>query len=498
MSTQQVTFEFRRGTAAQWVAANPTLSSGEPGYETDTGNLKIGNGSTSWTGLGYINGGGVIGTPSQLAIYGGNGGPTGSTNLTYSNSTGLNINNGLSVNGGTAVFNNGLNVSNGLNVNTQPLTLSTNNVIQLSQSGVGTPGVNVSSSAYNGSFTFGPTGPAIYRNGAKALEVNQNNTVVVNNGMNVAGGMYLQGASHFTDRLTLDSGLAASGPTATFGVGGLISSGHSRFTNGLAVDNAQLQANAGMTVSNAPLSLASNNSIQLTQSGVGTPGVNVNASTYNGSFTFDQTGPSIYKNGSKTFGISNDTTFDTFSQLRPYGNINLSQGSWLLPGVQNIKGNTIDMNQALWPLKSQSFNFCDFTSSFAGQTGPLAGGGTVFGNLTGIFNLLLDDSRPHHVNVCISGLGYTSSTSFIQANFAGRVSYIADVYVMGSGVTGSQAVYEVNTLRATSIGPGAAAPTSANSFYLNPNGGNWYFMCNIPAGYFIDQSSITMSMTMIV
>lgn len=366
MSTQQVTFEFRRGTAAQWVAANPTLSSGEPGYETDTGNLKIGNGSTSWTGLGYINGGGVIGTPSQLAIYGGNGGPTGSTNLTYSNSTGLNINNGLSVNGGTAVFNNGLNVSNGLNVNTQPLTLSTNNVIQLSQSGVGTPGVNV------------------------------------------------------------------------------------------------------------------------------------NASTYNGSFTFDQTGPSIYKNGSKTFGISNDTTFDTFSQLRPYGNINLSQGSWLLPGVQNIKGNTIDMNQALWPLKSQSFNFCDFTSSFAGQTGPLAGGGTVFGNLTGIFNLLLDDSRPHHVNVCISGLGYTSSTSFIQANFAGRVSYIADVYVMGSGVTGSQAVYEVNTLRATSIGPGAAAPTSANSFYLNPNGGNWYFMCNIPAGYFIDQSSITMSMTMIV
>ncbi len=45
--------QIRRDTAANWTSANPTLSQGEQGYETDTGKLKIGNGSTAWTSLGY-------------------------------------------------------------------------------------------------------------------------------------------------------------------------------------------------------------------------------------------------------------------------------------------------------------------------------------------------------------------------------------------------------------------------------------------------------------
>jgi hypothetical protein len=48
--------KLRRDTAANWTAANPILSSGEPGVETDTGKLKIGNGSTSWNTLPYISG----------------------------------------------------------------------------------------------------------------------------------------------------------------------------------------------------------------------------------------------------------------------------------------------------------------------------------------------------------------------------------------------------------------------------------------------------------
>ena len=39
-----VTIKTRRGTAAEWSAANPTLAAGEPGYETDTGILKYGDG----------------------------------------------------------------------------------------------------------------------------------------------------------------------------------------------------------------------------------------------------------------------------------------------------------------------------------------------------------------------------------------------------------------------------------------------------------------------
>jgi hypothetical protein len=49
-------FQLRRGTAAEWTSANPTLYAGEPGFETDTGKLKIGTGSTAWDGLSYVNG----------------------------------------------------------------------------------------------------------------------------------------------------------------------------------------------------------------------------------------------------------------------------------------------------------------------------------------------------------------------------------------------------------------------------------------------------------
>lgn len=45
--------QVRRDTAANWTSVNPTLASGEIGFETDTGKLKVGTGSTSWTSLLY-------------------------------------------------------------------------------------------------------------------------------------------------------------------------------------------------------------------------------------------------------------------------------------------------------------------------------------------------------------------------------------------------------------------------------------------------------------
>jgi hypothetical protein len=53
--------QLRRGTASQWTSANPTLSSGEVGFETDTGKFKIGNGSTSWSSLSY-----AASTPTEI------------------------------------------------------------------------------------------------------------------------------------------------------------------------------------------------------------------------------------------------------------------------------------------------------------------------------------------------------------------------------------------------------------------------------------------------
>lgn len=55
------TIRLRRGTAAEWVTANPILSDGEPGFEKDTRLLKMGDGVTVWTSLPY-----TIDVPPEL------------------------------------------------------------------------------------------------------------------------------------------------------------------------------------------------------------------------------------------------------------------------------------------------------------------------------------------------------------------------------------------------------------------------------------------------
>lgn len=73
---RSILIEFRRDTAAHWTATNPVLAAGEPGWETDTGNLKIGDGSTAWAGLAYFG----AGTISRITAAGGT--------LTVTNPTG--------------------------------------------------------------------------------------------------------------------------------------------------------------------------------------------------------------------------------------------------------------------------------------------------------------------------------------------------------------------------------------------------------------------------
>ena len=46
--------QLRSDTAANWVSVNPTLAVGETGFETDTGKLKVGTGSTAWNSLIYV------------------------------------------------------------------------------------------------------------------------------------------------------------------------------------------------------------------------------------------------------------------------------------------------------------------------------------------------------------------------------------------------------------------------------------------------------------
>ena len=76
-----VQLQLRRGTASQWTTANTLLAQGELGLETDTGKLKIGDGSTVWTSLAYY-------TAGAAAVTSVNG-FTGTVVLTASDISGL-------------------------------------------------------------------------------------------------------------------------------------------------------------------------------------------------------------------------------------------------------------------------------------------------------------------------------------------------------------------------------------------------------------------------
>lgn len=48
------TIQLKRGKASSWVTLNPVLAPGEPGFEIDTGKLKIGDGVNEWLDLKYL------------------------------------------------------------------------------------------------------------------------------------------------------------------------------------------------------------------------------------------------------------------------------------------------------------------------------------------------------------------------------------------------------------------------------------------------------------
>jgi len=95
---------MRRGLSTQWTAANTVLAAGEWGYETDTGLLKVGNGTSGWNALPYYNTIGPTGVtgytgPTGMGATGSTGntgstGPTGTTGPTGRGATGSTGNTG--------------------------------------------------------------------------------------------------------------------------------------------------------------------------------------------------------------------------------------------------------------------------------------------------------------------------------------------------------------------------------------------------------------------
>jgi hypothetical protein len=115
MATQ---IQLRRDTAADWTSNNPTLAAGEFGWESDSNRFKIGDGSAAWTSLSYADtlktlgdilvNGSTISAPSNGDLTLTTSG-TGNINLgefivngttlSSSDSSSININEGLIVDG---------------------------------------------------------------------------------------------------------------------------------------------------------------------------------------------------------------------------------------------------------------------------------------------------------------------------------------------------------------------------------------------------------------
>ena len=55
-NTIKTTFQLKRGLLSRWEMINPILAAGEPGWASDVGILKIGDGITPWNDLPYIDG----------------------------------------------------------------------------------------------------------------------------------------------------------------------------------------------------------------------------------------------------------------------------------------------------------------------------------------------------------------------------------------------------------------------------------------------------------
>jgi hypothetical protein len=64
--------QIKRGTASSWTSANTVLAAGEIGFETDTKKLKVGDGTTAWTSLGYtVTDGDISGVTAGTGLSGG-------------------------------------------------------------------------------------------------------------------------------------------------------------------------------------------------------------------------------------------------------------------------------------------------------------------------------------------------------------------------------------------------------------------------------------------
>jgi hypothetical protein len=148
--------QLRSDTAANWASVNPILAVGETGFETDTGKLKVGIGSTDWNSLIYVtDASDLAGVIPSARISGSYTGITGVGALTAGT---WNASVVAGQYGGTGVANTGKTITLGGNLTTSgafttTLTVGANTSLTLPSSGTVISTGNLSSITSTGTLT---------------------------------------------------------------------------------------------------------------------------------------------------------------------------------------------------------------------------------------------------------------------------------------------------------------------------------------------------------
>ena len=228
--------QIRRDTASNWSSVNPTLSSGEIGYETDTGKLKVGNGSSAWGTLGYVAADAAIlsgttlkstvinssltsvGTLSSLAV-GGNitvgGDITGTGNVTLSSSANNKNISVVATGVGAASLDSSYtgNVQIGSTAGTTTIGVgSAANVINIGTGTGASRTINIGTNSSAKTITIGNTSTTsslVLNSGSGGITLNDGaGDLVINN---LTGYLYANGSSAVTASTTIPTTAMPSG-----------------------------------------------------------------------------------------------------------------------------------------------------------------------------------------------------------------------------------------------------------------------------------------------
>jgi hypothetical protein len=233
-----IQIQLRRGLLAEWRSANSVLAEGEIGLEKDTGNFKIGNGSTAWSDLSY-----PVNYVANNALY-----LNGvAANSYVQNTDSRTLSGNLNFTGTNNYFSSSVRVGANVTVNTSSYLVGNSTVnTNITSGSVSLSGAIVNSTIYTGSANnasyLGGVAAASYVNSSGSYTISGVHThtanIILSNSMGVSANN-----SYGTDGQVLTSnGTTIYWSTVTSG---------GTFSNGQSISVSNLQITGSLFVNGA-------------------------------------------------------------------------------------------------------------------------------------------------------------------------------------------------------------------------------------------------------